>query len=138
MLSISVTETVIANHITPATFVFAPFVDYYVLLPLFLKGRDPPLYIGNEVQDCYVYLTDAAVRDREGLKEECNGIGRRFLEGREMVRLGEFSLHTNGLEGLVVFWKKDGDEGDKDGDEEDKDGDEEDKEDARAKAKETP
>jgi len=38
-----------ADFITDASFVYAPFLDWQILLPKFLKERDPLLFIGNEV-----------------------------------------------------------------------------------------
>ncbi|KAF1840146.1 uncharacterized protein K460DRAFT_203924 [Cucurbitaria berberidis CBS 394.84] len=103
-LGIQVTETGLENHIGDASFVYSPFVDWYLLLPLFLKGKDPVLYVGNEILDDYTpYGQSQGKRER---LDECNELGKLFLVDREMVKLGEFSLHANALNGMVVYRRR--------------------------------
>lgn len=61
------------------------------------------LYVGNEILDDYgMYAQTSEKRER---LEECNEVGRRWGEGREMVRLVEFEKHGNALNGMVVYWR---------------------------------
>ncbi|KAF2252051.1 hypothetical protein BU26DRAFT_561828 [Trematosphaeria pertusa] len=107
-LNIAVLSADIQTHITKSSFVFAPFVDWYILLPLFLKGKDPELYIGNEVLDDYGVF--AKTSEKERVLEESNETGNIFQRGREWRRVPEFEPHGQALEGLMVYWKED-DEG---------------------------
>lgn len=83
---------------------FSPFIDWYLLLPTFLKDRDPELYVGNEVLDDYTAY--AKTEDKRGKLEECNELGKTFLENREVQKVKEFELHAHALNGMVVYWKK--------------------------------
>ena len=38
----------VRHHITPTTFLFAPFVDWPMLIPQIIGARDPFLYIGSD------------------------------------------------------------------------------------------
>jgi hypothetical protein len=109
-LSVTVLHTGIDSHITPTSFVFAPFVDWYVLLPVFLKDRDPELYVGNEILvDYKVY---ANIQEKKTMLEDGNAIGSKFVVGRERRQVPEFEGHGSALEGLMVYWREDVDEGD--------------------------
>jgi hypothetical protein len=103
-LNISVLTSSIESHITPSSFVFAPFVDWFLLLPLFLQNKDPELYIGNEVLENYRPF--ANTDEKRVVLAECNRLGKVFLEGREKRKVPEFELHGAALEGLVVYWKE--------------------------------
>ena len=104
-LGVEVTETGIETHIEAATFVYSPFVDWYLLLPLFLKGKDPVLYVGNEILDDYTPYGQS--QDKKARLEECNELGKAFLVERNMVKLMEFELHAaNALNGMVVYWRQ--------------------------------
>lgn len=103
-LGVEVTETGIEEHIEEASFVYSPFVDWYLLLPLFLNEKDPLLYVGNEILDDYTPYGQSPEK-RERL-EECNGLGKKFLSGKEMVKLSEFGCHANALNGMVVYWRR--------------------------------
>jgi hypothetical protein len=116
LLDISVCDDGIATHITPHSFVFSPFVDWYILLPLFLKDKDPVLYVGNEILDDYG--TFAQSEDKKAKLEECNELGKEFLKKRDVVKIREFEMHSHALNGMVVYWVKDGGEEDGEGDEE--------------------
>jgi hypothetical protein len=102
LLSINVCVDDIATYITPRSFVFSPFVDWYLLLPIFLKDKDPVLYVGNEILDDYGAFAQSQEK-REKL-EECNKMGRNWLEKRSMVKLREFEMHPHALNGMVVYW----------------------------------
>jgi len=103
LLSITVVDTGIESHISPRSFVFSPFVDWYVLLPTFLKDKDPVLYVGNEILDDYgVYAQTEDKKEKLGV---CNELGKRFLEGRESVKVREFEGHAHALNGMSVYWK---------------------------------
>lgn len=41
--------------------------------------------------------------------DECNELGRKFLQGRECKRAPEFELHGHALNGLMVYWKEEDD-----------------------------
>jgi hypothetical protein len=107
-LSITVLSTSIESRITPTSFVFAPFVDWYILLPILLQGRDPELYIGNEIlADYKVY---ANTKEKEMVLGESNAIGANFIRERERRRVPDFEEHGSALEGLMVYWREDEDE----------------------------
>ncbi|KAF2184099.1 hypothetical protein K469DRAFT_580765 [Zopfia rhizophila CBS 207.26] len=103
--------TTVANnaekYVGKNSFVFAPFVDWPFLLPVVMKGKDPELYVGNEIFDDYsLYACMSAVTEK--LIQQCNGIGEKFLEGREGVRVPEFGLHTHALTGLMIYLRRQG------------------------------
>jgi hypothetical protein len=103
LLNITTTETGMEEHINETTFVYSPFVDWYVLLPVFLKGRDPAVYVGNEVLGEYdAYATDG---EKAGKFGECNALGKTFLASRECVKLKDFEQHAHALNGMVVYTK---------------------------------
>jgi hypothetical protein len=103
-LGIRVLPTGAQHHISSTTFLFAPFVDWNLMLPTFLKDRDPELYIGNEILADYSRFAQAEEKRR--VLAECNRMGEGFLRGRERVRLAGFELHEHALEGLVLYWKE--------------------------------
>ncbi|KAH9881105.1 hypothetical protein J1614_001599 [Plenodomus biglobosus] len=111
-LGIEVRESDIQMHIAAHAFVYSPFVDWYLLLPTFLKEQDPELYVGNEILDDYTAY--AQTEDKRKKLDECNKLGQRFLESRNMVKLKEFDLHAHALNGMVVYWKKHDEETEKD------------------------
>jgi hypothetical protein len=79
-------------------------VDWFLLLPTFLKSKDPVLYAGNEILDDYsVY---AQTKEKKERLEECNEVGKKWVDGREKVALREFEKHGNALNGMVIYWKK--------------------------------
>jgi hypothetical protein len=103
LLSIITVTTGIEAHIMVASFVFSPFVDWYMLLPVFLASRHPVLYVGNEIMDDYgAYAQTKEKREKLG---ECNELGKKFLQVREYVKLRDFESHAHALEGMVVYWK---------------------------------
>lgn len=106
-LDIEVTQAGIEDHIVRTTFVYSPFVDWYLLLPLFLKGKDPLLYVGNEVLDDYMPYGQS--QEKKAKLEECNELGKEFLVIRDMVKLKEFNLHANALNGMVTYWRREED-----------------------------
>ncbi|KAF2646318.1 hypothetical protein P280DRAFT_475225 [Massarina eburnea CBS 473.64] len=107
-LSITVLPVSIETYITASSFVFAPFVDWYILLPLFLKNKDPQLYIGNEILDNYRAF--ANIQEKKEVLAECNQLGKGFADGRERRRIPEFELHGNALNGLMVYWREEDDD----------------------------
>ncbi|KAI4944877.1 hypothetical protein J4E91_008221 [Alternaria rosae] len=103
-LSITVLDSDLQVHITSHSFVYSPFVDWFLLLPTFLKSKDPVLYVGNEILDDYsVY---AQTKEKKERLEECNQVGKKWIEGREKVALREFEKHGNALNGMVVYIRK--------------------------------
>ncbi|CAI6341144.1 unnamed protein product [Periconia digitata] len=106
-LNITPLTSTAATHISSSSFVFAPFVDWFLLLPHFLKDKDPHLYVGNEVLRDYAAF--ANTRGKKDVLTECNRLGKGFLEGREKRKVPGFDLHGGALEGLVVYWKEEGD-----------------------------
>jgi hypothetical protein len=72
---------------------------------MFLKGKDPELYIGNEIPGGYG--TYANTKEKQDVLEECNKLGKLFAKGRERRRIPEFEEHGNALEGLMIYWKED-------------------------------
>ncbi|KAF1970714.1 hypothetical protein BU23DRAFT_473430 [Bimuria novae-zelandiae CBS 107.79] len=107
-LNITAIPSSIESHISPNSFVYAPFVDWDILLPLFLKGKDPELYIGNEILGSYGMYANTA--DKKDVLGECNELGKKFAEGRERRRVPQFEEHGNALEGLMIYWRDDEDE----------------------------
>ncbi|KAF2469374.1 uncharacterized protein BDR25DRAFT_189337, partial [Lindgomyces ingoldianus] len=114
-LSIAVSTSNIETFIKTSSWVFAPFVDWHLLLPVFLRDRDPVLYVGNEVLEDYGRFGRADVEIGDGkdgkrgkgtVVEECGRIGRAWLGRREVARVPEFGLHGDALQGLVVCWRK--------------------------------
>ncbi|KAF2124299.1 hypothetical protein P153DRAFT_390849 [Dothidotthia symphoricarpi CBS 119687] len=110
-LAVTVVESAVESHISPQTFVYAPFVDWCILLPVFLKDKKPALYVGNEIQDDYTAVTQGKKGSLEKL-DESNEVGKKFLQEREMARLEEFDMHLNALSGLCIYWNKEGEEED--------------------------
>jgi hypothetical protein len=102
-LNVEVVDTSIETHITPETFVFSPFVDWFILLPIFMKERDPSVYIGNEVLDDY--SSYANFDEKKGKVDECNDLGKTFLHGRDIVKLKDFEHHAHAFNGMVVYTK---------------------------------
>ncbi|KAI4682030.1 uncharacterized protein J4E88_004917 [Alternaria novae-zelandiae] len=103
-LSITVLDSDLQAHITSKSFVYSPFVDWYLLLPTFLKSKDPVLYVGNEILDDYsVY---AQTKEKKERLEECNEVGKKWIKGREKVALREFEKHGNALNGMVVYMRE--------------------------------
>jgi hypothetical protein len=103
LLNITKVATGIESHITTRSFVFSPFVDWYILLPTFLKDKDPVLYVGNEILDDYTPY--AQTEDKKEKLEECNDLGKAFLEGKESVQLKDFEEHAHAFNGMIVYWK---------------------------------
>jgi hypothetical protein len=101
LLNITTTKTGIEEHITIESFVFSPFVDWFILLPMFLKGKDPAFYVGNEILDDYA--TYAQSDEKKGNLEESNAIGKSFLEKRDKIKLSEFEEHAHALNGMVIY-----------------------------------
>ncbi|KAF3053038.1 hypothetical protein E8E11_011438 [Didymella keratinophila] len=101
-LSVNVCADNIATHITPQSFVFSPFVDWYLLLPIFLKDKDPVLYVGNEILDDYGAYAQS--EEKQEKLEECNSLGQLWLAKRDVVKLREFEMHPHALNGMVVYW----------------------------------
>jgi hypothetical protein len=103
LLGVATTST-IETHISRTAFVFSPFVDWFLLLPTFLAGADPALYVGNEILDDYsVY---AHGKEKKEKLEECNVLGKAFLEAREGTKLASLETHAHALEGMIVYWRK--------------------------------
>ncbi|KAJ4338832.1 hypothetical protein N0V95_007958 [Ascochyta clinopodiicola] len=82
LLDVGVCTKDIETHITNRSFVFSPFVDWYILLPIFLKGKDPVLYVGNEILDDYGAFAQS--EEKREKQEECNELGRKWLVKRDM------------------------------------------------------
>lgn len=102
-LNITTLDSGMEEHITTESFVYSPFVDWFILLPMFLKEKDPMLYVGNEILDDY--STYAQTEEKRAKLEECNALGKTFLENREMRKLKEFEGHAHALNGMVVYTK---------------------------------
>jgi hypothetical protein len=103
ILGVATTST-IETHISRTAFVFSPFVDWFLLLPTFLAGADPALYVGNEILDDYsVY---AHGKEKKEKLEECNVLGKAFLDAREGTKLVSLETHAHALEGMIVYWRK--------------------------------
>ncbi|KAF2032124.1 hypothetical protein EK21DRAFT_61781 [Setomelanomma holmii] len=108
-LDITKVDTGIETHITPESYVFSPFVDWYILLPIFLAEKDPALYVGNEILDDYGAYAHS--EDKRKKLKECNELGKKFLRGRERVNLRDFENHAHALNGMVVYSKEITDDG---------------------------
>ncbi|KAF2714479.1 hypothetical protein K504DRAFT_366688 [Pleomassaria siparia CBS 279.74] len=107
-LHITVVSNSIETFITDSSFVFAPFVDWHLLLPMFLKNKDPKLYVGNTILDDY--SSYASTEEKQKAYEECNGLGKSFLQARDAAKIPEFELHAHALNGLMAYWKQDNQE----------------------------
>ncbi|EDU39837.1 predicted protein [Pyrenophora tritici-repentis Pt-1C-BFP] len=59
-----------SSVITSQTFLYSPFVDWFLLLPTFLKDKDPAVYIGNEVLSDYTLF--AQTTEKREMLEMCN------------------------------------------------------------------
>ncbi|KAJ5033043.1 hypothetical protein J3E74DRAFT_423783 [Bipolaris maydis] len=116
LLSITSLESGLEAKITTKSFVYSPFVDWFLLLPTFLADRDPVLYIGNEILDDYsMYAQSEEKKER---LSECNEVGKKWLAARQVVKLCEFEKHGNALNGMVVYLRDIGDDDKDDGEEE--------------------
>jgi hypothetical protein len=104
-LSVTVLSTGVERHITTSSFVFAPFVDWPLLLRDFLQGKDPQLYIGNEVLSDYTLVASSA--DKQSALSICNEEGKKFLESRAERRVAAFELHGSALDGLTMYCQRD-------------------------------
>lgn len=104
-LDITVLPLDIETNIANTSFVFAPFVDWDLLLSTILKEKDPELYVGNDMLDDYSLF--ANTEKKKQVLEECNELGRKFLDGRNGTKIPEFALHAHALNGLRIYWKKD-------------------------------
>lgn len=104
-LDIKICGTGIETYITSTSFVFSPFVDWYILLPLFLRDKDPVLYLGNEILDDYGAFAHSV--EKRAKLVECDELGGRWLEKRSLVRMTEFELHPHALNGMVIYCVKD-------------------------------
>ncbi|KAJ4411832.1 hypothetical protein N0V91_000967 [Didymella pomorum] len=102
LLSVNVCVNDITTRITPQSFVFSPFVDWYLLLPIFLRDKDPVLYVGNEILNDYGAYAQSEEK-REKL-DECNRLGQNWLAKRDVVKLRGFEMHPHALNGMVVYW----------------------------------
>ncbi|EUC39899.1 hypothetical protein COCMIDRAFT_110226 [Bipolaris oryzae ATCC 44560] len=101
LLSITTLESGLEAKITAKSFVYSPFVDWFLLLPMFLVDRDPVLYVGNEILDDYSMYAQS--EEKKEKLQECNEVGKKWLVGREAVKLCEFEKHGNALNGMVVY-----------------------------------
>lgn len=73
-----------------------------MLLPIFLKDKEPVLYVGNEVLDDYGAFAQS--EEKRQKLDECNELGREWLKKRSVVKLDEFEMHPHALNGMVVYW----------------------------------
>lgn len=103
VLGAKVIDSGIQAHIMETSFVYSPFVDWYLLLPTFLKDKHPALYVGNEILDDYTPY--AQTEEKQTKLAECNGLGKAFLEERDKAGLIDFEAHGSALQGMVVYWK---------------------------------
>jgi hypothetical protein len=102
LLNITKMASGIESNITPRSFVFSPFVDWYILLPTFLKDKDPELYVGNEILNDYAPYVQT--EDKREKVRECNDLGKALLEGKESVKLKDFEEHAHAFSGMVIYW----------------------------------
>ncbi|KAL5118738.1 hypothetical protein ACEQ8H_003415 [Pleosporales sp. CAS-2024a] len=107
-LGVGHVQTGIEQYMSVESFVFSPFVDWCILLPVFLKGKDPLWYVGNEI--LHDYTAYAQTTDKEDKLQECNELGDKFLHNRERLRLRDLEAHAHALNGMVVYWKKEEEE----------------------------
>lgn len=67
--------------------------------------------MGNEILGDYAVF--AQTKEKREMLEVCNEVGRKWLDGRSVVRLREFERHGDALGGLVVYLSKGEGEGGK-------------------------
>lgn len=68
------------------------------------------LYVGNEILDDYTAFAQS--EEKRAKLEECNGLGREWVERRDVVKMGDFEMHPHALNGMVVYWLVESDEND--------------------------
>lgn len=102
LLNISTTTSGLEEHISTTSFLFSPFVDWFILLPMFVRDRDPALYVGNEILDDYAAVAQS--EEKKAKAGECAVWGQGFLDGRRNVKLREFEA-GHGLEGMWIYHK---------------------------------
>jgi hypothetical protein len=101
LLDITALDAGIEEHINPRAVVFSPFMDWFILLPVFLRGKELALYVGNEVLEDYTAF--AQTQDKREKLEECNALGKTFLAGKDELKLLDFELHAHALNGMVIY-----------------------------------
>ncbi|KAF4542686.1 uncharacterized protein LTHEOB_7416 [Lasiodiplodia theobromae] len=98
-----------AQFIEPDSLIFAPFMPSFIMLEDFLAGKDPAIYIGNDVL-AMLDLAKSQVRysgDVDERTRRCIQAAEEFLaQGREVVALPEFDLHEHALAGQMIYWRK--------------------------------
>ncbi|KAF1988923.1 hypothetical protein K402DRAFT_419256 [Aulographum hederae CBS 113979] len=110
------------NRIEETSFLYAPFLQWEVLLPGVLHDARPTLFLGNDVAGMAAMLQELGkyglgVTSHSGQEgdeismdvvAECAKIARDFwdlYQGRGDV--GSFEEHETALRGLVMMWKED-------------------------------
>lgn len=104
VLKVNITKDDIQKHISSSTLVFSPFVDWFILLPVFIQSKKPALYIGNEILDNY--STFARSDEKKEKLEECNKLGSLFLEDYNCVKVKDFEYHAHALNGMIIYTRK--------------------------------
>lgn len=100
-LDVTALESGIEDKISTEAFVYSPFVDWFLLLPTFLAGKDPVLYIGNEILGDYTSY--AGTEEKRARLGGCNVVGDKFLEKRDGEKVREFEGHAHAINGMVVY-----------------------------------
>ncbi|OCK89497.1 uncharacterized protein K441DRAFT_278698 [Cenococcum geophilum 1.58] len=95
------------TYITRRSFVYAPFLQWNVLLPYVLKDKDPALYIGNDISHTIHQLQRHLADTSLALSniEEWLAIAEKFRLGRFTTAIPSFELLQHSLEGLMIYWK---------------------------------
>ncbi|KAF2205934.1 hypothetical protein GQ43DRAFT_361114 [Delitschia confertaspora ATCC 74209] len=91
------------KHFTPTSFVYSPFLDWFILLPM-LRNKDPTLFIGNEILADYSQYTHSLPVEKS--IKDYNNTAKKFLRSRKAYALPSFDLHQHAMHGMMIYFKK--------------------------------
>jgi hypothetical protein len=99
------------DYITPNTIVFAPFLQWTVMLLDILNDRDPAMCISIDIREALDQIepkirggcTRLTLEGRQVDLERCSSVGKTFLAARGDVGFPEFELDVHALGGLRIY-----------------------------------
>ncbi|KAF2423481.1 hypothetical protein EJ08DRAFT_447649 [Tothia fuscella] len=108
------------NYITPNIIIYAPFLQWTIMLQDILRDQNPAMCISLNIRDA---LDQIVIKLKSGCSgasfegtslgrremESCVTVGEAFLVGREDVEFPDFELDANALRGLRIYTKVVGD-----------------------------